>query len=67
MTDTAVRQDFGQNIDPDQLGTMARDIASGIGDGRPVSWAGFVWYKPEGLFQQNLLHRVERRSHPKAA
>jgi hypothetical protein len=44
----------------EKLSPMARQIASGIGDGKPASFAGFVWYQPRGLFQQDLHHRVQR-------
>jgi hypothetical protein len=67
MISIAVRHSFGQSIASHRLSPMAQDIASGMGDGQPARWAGFVWYRPEGLFQQNLLHRAEALSRPKAA
>lgn len=52
---------FGETaLNPEKLSPLARQIASGIGDGKPATFAGFVWYQPRGLFQQGLHHRVEQ-------
>lgn len=67
MTDTQVPEDFGQAAAPHQLSAMARGIASGLQGGRPAPWAGFVWYRPEGLFQQNLIRRAWKPSRQQAA
>jgi hypothetical protein len=58
-------QRFGQRIAAHQLGPLARRIASGIGDGTPAPWAGFVWYHPAGP-PQNLIHQLERVAPPAA-
>ena len=59
MTTEETRETFGQATPSGkQLSPMAGAIASGIGHGQPAPWAGFVWYRPEGLFQQNLHREV---------
>jgi hypothetical protein len=53
---------FGETaLRAETLRPMARQIASGIGDGTPATFAGFVWYQPRGLFQQEL-HRLPRET-----
>jgi hypothetical protein len=56
MTRTQIPEALGQQIPVQRMNDMARTIAHGIGDGRPTSYAGFLWYRPQGLFQQNLHH-----------
>lgn len=52
-------QAFGQDAAPaEQFGSMASAIASGIDGGKRPARVGFVWYRPQGLFQQNLIREV---------
>jgi hypothetical protein len=67
MKSIVIREGLGQGVASDRLSPMARGIAAGIGDGRPAPWAGFVWYRPLGLFQQGLHHPVEAARAQKAA
>jgi hypothetical protein len=62
----ARRHSFGQSIAAHRLGPLACQIASGIGDGTPALWAGFVWYRPEGLFQQSLIPHPVKVAPPAA-
>lgn len=55
-------ENFGQDATPaHQLGTMAREIAEGIDGGKRPARVGFVWYRPQGLFQQNLIRETRPR------
>jgi hypothetical protein len=67
MTAKVVSERYGQETASGRLDGMARGIAAAIGDGKPATWSGFAWYRPQGLFQQNLIHRARRPIQSKAA
>jgi hypothetical protein len=59
MKATPVCHRFGQDMEQRSLDAMPRNTASGIGNCTAVIWSGLAWYRPQGLFQQNLIHRTE--------
>lgn len=63
MTFTTEDLEFlGQEATPaHRLGDMAREIAEGIDGGKRPGRVGFIWYRPRGLFQQNLIRETRRR------
>ena len=57
---TTSLETFGQTVPPGKhLSKMALDIASGIGDGKPAAFAGFVWYRPAELSPESIRQRIE--------
>lgn len=62
MTHKQVCQSFGEQIPVRRMNGTARTIAAGIDGGRFTSYAGFLWYRPQGLFQQNLHHVYAERA-----
>lgn len=64
MTEHKQTEVFGQAVAEPQLRPLTRGIVARINDGKPASRAGFVWYRPQGLFQEKL-HRMEE--FPRAA
>ena len=45
MNDNDQLEVFGLAVSQRQLDPMARGMAARIGDGTPMSWAGFVWHR----------------------
>jgi len=53
MTPESTCEVFGQAVPTRRLGQMARQIASGMDKSRRVTFAGYVWYRPQVLIGQN--------------
>jgi hypothetical protein len=66
MTNATTRVSFGQTAAPrHRLGDMVRRILTGIGDGKPAPFVGFVWHRREDL-GQTLQRQVEEVLRPVA-
>ncbi len=55
MTPKRTVETFGDVIPVCRMNQMARDITSSIGTSKSETFAGFVWYRPQSLVQQNLV------------
>ena len=49
---------FGQEIPVHQMNEMAKRIRGGIGGGKPVAFAGFVWYRPQPPIPNLVFEKV---------
>ena len=59
MTTVQKLEMFGQRPpSPQQMTQMARAITEHIGDGKPVSFAGFAWYRPRASFPDHLEREI---------